>query len=419
MAAKDLTSTDIERALPKERAYRLADTKVPELKVRVQPSGRKLYELRYGPRQSKSIILGRHPGLTLSAAREAARRVLVEIAEHGAPQEVINQQARLARSEGRKIVSLNDLIEHRLQDHLTVHNKSAASTLARLRATWVTLLDKPMSDITVDEVQAHTTARRRAGVKVGTANRDLVALKSALSKAVEWGLIESLAKVKPAKDKHSGVVRYLGSVDDGEERRLRDELAKRDREAIEARARTIAGGRAQHTAVKPLPEDGFADHLTPMVLIAMNTGLRRGELTSLTWADVDFKRRQVTVQAGYSKSGTARHVPLNSEALAALVRWKRQSTEGRVFAIGSVKSAWSSLMANAGIRGFRFHDLRHHFASKLVQAGVPLNTVRHLLGHADLSMTLRYAHLAPSDAANAVQKLVEPAAVPGSGPRIP
>ena len=408
MAAKDLTGTEIERALPKDKAYRLADTKVPELKVRVQPSGRKLYELRYGPRQAKSIILGRHPGLTLSAAREAARRVLVEIAERGAPKEVIEQRTVRARAEGRTVITLADLIEHRLEDHLTVHNKSAASTLARLRATWAALLDKPMAEITVDEVQAHTTARRKAGAKVGTANRDLVALKSALARALEWGLIDAhpLAKVKPSKDKHSGVVRYLGSADDGEEKRLRDELARRDREAIEARARTIAAGRAQHAGVQPLPVDGFADHLTPMVLVAMNTGLRRGELTSLTWADVDLKRKLVTIRAGYSKSGTARHVPLNTEALSTLERWKKQNPTGRLFGVASIKTAWAKLMADARISGFRFHDLRHHFASKLVQLGVPLNTVRDLLGHADLTMTLRYAHLAPSDTASAVERLI-------------
>ncbi|MBK9656908.1 MAG: tyrosine-type recombinase/integrase [Rhodanobacteraceae bacterium] len=84
-----------------------------------------------------------------------------------------------------------------------------------------------------------------------------------------------------------------------------------------------------------------------------------------------------------SKSGAARHVPLNSEALSALERWKKQKPTGRLFEVGSIKTAWATLMTDAKIVGFRFHDLRHHFASKLVQAGVPLNTVRELLGHAD------------------------------------
>jgi site-specific recombinase XerD len=89
-----------------------------------------------------------------------------------------------------------------------------------------------------------------------------------------------------------------------------------------------------------------------------------------------------------------------------LRQWASQVGEGgSVFGVASVKSGWESLLTAAKIENFRFHDLRHHFASRLVMAGVDLNTVRELLGHADLAMTLRYAHLAPEHLAAAVGKL--------------
>ena len=72
----------------------------------------------------------------------------------------------------------------------------------------------------------------------------------------------------------------------------------------------------------------------------------------------------------------------------------------------SLKTAWQKVAKAAKLHAFTFHDLRHTFASKLVQAGVDLNTVRELLGHADIKMTLRYAHLAPEHKAAAVAKLV-------------
>ena len=124
-----------------------------------------------------------------------------------------------------------------------------------------------------------------------------------------------------------------------------------------------------------------------------------------------LEQKTLTVGGGGAKSGQTRHIPLNREALAAIKAWKEQSgtSSGYVFPgkdghrLTNVNNSWAGLLKAAGITSFRWHDLRHTFASKLVMAGVPLNTVRDLLGHSDIQMTLRYAHLAPDTKAQAVE----------------
>lgn len=164
----------------------------------------------------------------------------------------------------------------------------------------------------------------------------------------------------------------------------------------------------------PLPKlPYFGDHMTPAVLLSLNTGLRRGELLSLRWSDINFRQAMLSVQAISAKTGQTRHVPLNEEAIETLKQWRVHNPDisgiDRIFApTTSFKTAWAGILKVAKIKSFRWHDLRHHFASRLVQADINLNTVRELLGHGSLAMTLRDAHLGPDQKRKAVALLCGP-----------
>ena len=155
-------------------------------------------------------------------------------------------------------------------------------------------------------------AHRAAKIKVklnATINRDVACLRALLSKAVEWGQIDKhpLAKLKPLKVDHKRKVRSLSYV---EEQRLRTALINRDKEHKEARKRGNQWRSAR--GYPPLPTlifHEYADHSTPLVLLSINTGLRRGELFALRWKDINLQRKILTVEGKFTKSGVTRHIP--------------------------------------------------------------------------------------------------------------
>jgi integrase len=206
-------------------------------------------------------------------------------------------------------------------------------------------------------------------------------------------------------------VRFLSA---DEEKRLRAALEKREADIRGARDRFNEWRAERNKKALPKRPHGYVDHVRPMVLLAFNTGLRRGELFSLKWADIDADARVLTVRAAAAKSQDSRYVPLNDEAQEVLTAWRKQraaadanlvfpGTDGA--RLTNINKSWATVCKLAKITNFQLHDCRHHFASRLVQLGVDLNVVRELMGHADLKMTLRYGHLAPDNLNAAVAKL--------------
>jgi integrase len=384
------------RLRPGPKPFEVWDRDLRGFILRVQPSGRLSFIVQVS--RGKRVTIGSATAMTPSHAREQAAKVLGNVA-HGRP-----PLEGLVTREG---LSWGDFIESTYSPWLLVNRpRSAVYALARLRRCFGKWKRRGLTEITTGMVEDWKTARLNDGLAPSTVLRDVTALSAVLSRAVKMGKLEvnPVTNVdKPRLDRRPKV-RYLSP---DEETRLRKALAARDAEGLDARRSANAWRRQRHQ--EPLPEaQRFTDHLTPAVLLSMNTGLRRGELLSLVWTDVDWEGELLTIRGATAKSGDTRHIPLNDEALTALKDWRRDSSEGeRVFPVAtSFKTAWGALLIRAEVTGFRWHDLRHHFASRLVQAGVSLNTVRELLGHGSLTMTLRYAHLAPNQTRDAVSRLV-------------
>ena len=148
----------------------------------------------------------------------------------------------------------------------------------------------------------------------------------------------------------------------------------------------------------------------PELDLALNTGLRLGELYGMDWENVNLARRVLTIPR--PKNGEMRHVPLNGPAMAALDELqKRTDGIGPVIrnadggALASPRYWFEPAVKRAKLRSFSWHCLRHTFASRLVMAGVDLRTVQELMGHKSIQMTVRYSHLTPKHTLAAVELL--------------
>jgi integrase len=398
-----ITHELVKSLKPELKPYEVRDPKLKGFLLRVQPTGSMTYYADYG--RGKRHRIGAADKLAPSQARERARIVLADVALGGDPQ---------AATREAKAHTLGSFLEEVYEPWAKANIRTTKNTLGRLRANFPDLQNKRLDEINAWIVEKWRTGRLKAGTKATTVNRDLDDLRSALAKAVTWKLLEAhpLNGVKRSRTDDNANVRYL---ERDEEKRLRAALEARE-ERIRAERDRANAWRAErgYPTMPDFRQVAFADYLKPMVLLSINTGVRRGELFSLEWRDVDLDRAMLTVRGQSAKSGRTRHIPLNAEALAAIQGWREQRPDSDTLVfpgrngdrLDNVRRAWLGALEDASIKAFRWHDQRHHFASRLVMAGVDLNTVRELLGHASYQMTLRYAHLAPEHKAAAVAKLV-------------
>ncbi len=268
--------------------------------------------------------------------------------------------------------------ERYFADHVSKLKPSMRSGQERLWRVWLLsqLGEMELSKIDAESLAKLTKAMQANGSSPKTINNCLSALRTALTHANDWGLLAAVPRI----------------------RWLKVPQQKFDFFTFEEAAQ-------------------LAEHAPPMVVFAMKTGMRLGELLALRWSDISMSRRQATVQrsvfwekgeahTGAPKNHKLRTLPLSTDALAALETVKaarRDEGDGYVFvnAAGSQltkgETKWPLWRAQeaADLRRTGWHVLRHTFASHLVMKGASLSGVQALLGHSTIQMTQRYAHLAP------------------------
>lgn len=326
------------------------------------------FYLRYADtrRRGREIRLGRLGDVTVDQARKKAEQLKASISLGADP------MADLARR--RAVPTLAEFARDRYLPFVEENLRSASDIEAYLRKRILPAVGrKALDEITQDDI---VTLRRRLiddGLAPATVNRHLATVRRMFNLAARWELYEGK---NPAASPNM--------------------LRETGRDAYLDAAQTQALFRA-------LADDHSEDSAAALALIAV-TGARKNEVLHARWEHVDLGRCMLTVPL--SKSGRPRHIALSPHAVQVLRLQAAKRTDDHPFVFPSsrgpnlpledVRRAWTRVTKAAGLpAGLRVHDLRHSFASVLANVGTPLNEIGVLLGHRQMSTTLRYAHHAP------------------------
>ncbi len=236
-----------------------------------------------------------------------------------------------------------------------------------------------LDEVTPLHIEKYKAERLKQGVQPSTVNRCLAILKKMFNLAVEWGFLEN---------NQIGKVKLFSEKDNRKERILTKEEEIRLLKAS-------------------------SEHLKTILIVALNAGMRLGEILSLPWSQIDLSRKTIRVEK--TKSGRIRIININSNLLDELLKLKKRSGDCVHLFINprtgkpltTVKTAFKAACRRAGVQGLRFHDLRHTFASRLIEKGADIITVKDLLGHSSVKITERYTHSQKEQKKKAVELLEE------------
>jgi integrase len=362
-----------------KRKLDLFDTQTKGLLLEVRERGRTYY-LRYQSDRgvTRQMRLADARDVSLSQARQLADRARNQIAMGEDPAE--------AKDQLRKVPTFAEFIEHDFLPHIRSYKRSWACDVSLLNNHLLPVLGKQYLDaISRRDVQRLITSRREMGKAPGTCDRILILARYIFTLALKWKVPG--VKSNPAKEVD------LLRVDNKRERFLNEDEVRRLYSAV-------------LTSDNPMLK-----YIVPMLLL---TGARKREVLDARWEDFDADNRLWRIP--FTKSGKPRTVPMSDGVMALLDTVPRVVGSVYVFPnpetckpYVTIHNAWNTVRKRAGLREVRLHDLRHSFASILINSGRSLYEVQHLLGHTQIKTTERYAHLQQDTlmrAANVVSNMI-------------
>ena len=367
--------------VPTKGATSFFDTEIKGFILEHRASGGATYYFRYrdAAQRLRMARIGRLADLTLATARARAHAMRQLLLEGGDP--------AVERHRFADVPTLADMVHERYLPYAKLHKRSWATDECVLRLHLLPVFGAyRIHRIQRADVVKLMQAVRQQGYAAGTCNRILVLLKYVLNCAIRWDLM-------PPGNPCQGVTPF---EDEGaRERYLSEKELARLFQELEG-----------NTNVQ----------VAQVIRLLLLTGARKREVLDARWSEIDMDRQLLTVPAARSKSKKPRHIPLSDAAMALLRDLPRQDDVPWVFfnpRTGkppvSIFYAWDTIRNKVGMSDVRLHDLRHSYASFLVNAGRSLYEVQKLLGHHSPKVTMRYAHLSPEamlEAANVVGKLV-------------
>jgi integrase len=392
MAHIDLTQSFVDDCVCPEgrRKSDYTDRIAKGLVVEVRATGGKTYYLRYTNERGKQRMyrLGDATFLTLAQARKKCHAAQSRLQTGQDPCE----EKKAARS----VPTFEDFIEQQYLPYIRSYKRSWADDVGLLKNHLLPRFGRlHLDEITRQDIQKMHHERRAAGAAPGSANRLLILTRYAFNLALKWevpGLKSNPCNGVPLMEENNKKERYLSAE---EAKRLYEAVCRSENEMLR--------------------------YIVPMLIL---TGARKREVLDSRWEDFDIGRRIWRIPM--SKSGKARHVPLADGALSILSALPRHDGVPWAFAnpdtgkpYVSIFYAWDTARKKANLADVRLHDLRHSFASLLINQGRTLYEVQHLLGHTQVKTTQRYAHLSQDTllaAANAATRALDGYMLPTAQP---